>query len=192
MKHLDTMKRYAIEHDVPIMPNESIEFVSKTLNENKAATILEIGAAIAFSASALVLDNPNRKIDTLERDKTRYMLAIENVDKLGLSTSIHVILADAHHYCVEKPYDALIIDASKAQNLSFFKLFFAYTDTVCIIDNVNYHGFVDQAGFETIYSRSLRSMVKRIREFKEYLNSRTDLIVVEHDIGDGMMVIKRK
>ena len=136
------MKRYAIEHDVPIMPNESIEFVSKTLNENKAATILEIGAAIAFSASALVLDNPKRIIDTLERDKSR--------------------------------------------------LFFAYTDIVCIIDNVNYHGFVDDSGFETIYSRSLRSMIKRIREFKEYLNSRTDLEVIVHDIGDGMMVIKRK
>lgn len=191
MKRLETIINYANEHNVPIMPVESIEFVSKTLTVNKAVSIIEIGTAIAYSASALALQDSERKILTLERDPNRYQEAIKNIKELGLEDRIQAVECDAHHYKVKGHYDALIIDAAKAQNLSFFKLYFAYTDKVCIIDNIDYHGFVEE-NFDKIYSRNLRSMMRRIKEFKEYLNNRSDLIVTYHDIGDGMLVVKRR
>lgn len=191
MKALETLEIYAAKHDVPIMPRESVEFVSKTLTENQAVSIIEIGTAIAYSASALALSDPMRTILTLERDTDRYHEANKNIEELNLSNQIEAVLSDAHHYKVRGHFDALIIDAAKAQNLSFFKLYFAYTDKVCIIDNIDYHGFVEE-NFDKIYSRNLRSMMRRIKEFKEYLSSRTDLDVTYYTIGDGMIVVKRK
>lgn len=191
MKALETLEIYAEKHDVPIMPKQSIEFVSKTLTENQAVSILEIGTAIAYSASALALSDSNRTILTLERDQKRYDEAIKNIERLNLTHQISAVNCDAHHYSVKGHYDALVIDAAKAQNLSFFKLYFAYTDKVCIIDNIDYHGFVED-NFDKIYSRNLRSMMRRIKEFKEYLNNRSDLLVTYHDVGDGMLVVKRK
>ena len=191
MVTLETIEDFARDNDVPIMSRESIDFVSKTLKENKAVSILEIGTAIAYSASALVLEEPYRTILTLERDEERYDQANKNISDLNLKNQIQTVLTDAQHYSVEGHYDALIIDAAKAQNLSFFKLYFAYTDKVCIIDNIDYHGFVEER-FDEIYSRNLRSMMRRIKEFKEYLNAGSDLISTYHDIGDGMIVVKRK
>lgn len=191
MKTLETLENYASEHDVPIMSKESIDFVSKTLTENKAVSILEIGTAIAYSASALASQEPKRFIDTIERDQERFNLAIKNIKDLNLEDQIKAHCVDAHHYRVDRYYDGLIIDAAKAQNLSFFKLFFAYTDKVCIIDNIDYHGFVED-NFDLIRSRNLRSMMRRIQEFKAYLESRDDLEVNYHNVGDGMIVVRRK
>lgn len=191
MKTLETIEKYALEHGVPIMSKESIDFVSETLKVNKAVSILEIGTAIAYSASALVLKDPSRNIDSLERDEIRYKEAINNLRSLKLENKIKLYCTDAHHYTPTRSYDALIIDAAKAQNLSFFKLYFAFTDKVCIIDNIDYHGFVEE-NFDQIYSRNLRSMMRRIKEFKTYLSLRDDLIVTYHNVGDGMIVVKRK
>ncbi len=193
MKHsLETIKAYAKTHRVPIMSDDSIAFVSDVLNEYQAAQILEIGAAIGFSSSALALNDPKRHIVSLERDDERVSEALVNVNGLGLSNRVQIVHADAHTYRVKQNFDALIIDASKAQNRSFFRLYFAYTDKVCIIDNVDYHGFVSSEGFESIHSRRLRQMVRKIQEFKTYLEGRSDLVVSHHDVGDGMLVVRRK
>ena len=47
---LEEMEKYAKEHSVPIMEKEGIEFLTKYIKDNNVKSILEIGAAIGYSA----------------------------------------------------------------------------------------------------------------------------------------------
>lgn len=192
METLATIRQRALDNKVPIMSLDSIEFVTNALNQHRAVSILEIGTAVGFSACALVDKNPDFRIDTVERDEIRYSEALENIAALNYQDKIHAHLSDAFDFQVDRVYDGLIIDAAKAQNLAFFRLFFPYTDKVCIIDNMNYHGFTDESGYQEIRSRRIRQMVSKIRVFKEYLASRSDLIVDHYDVGDGITIVRRK
>ncbi len=187
---LETIRQEALNNNVPIMPLESIQCVSDVLNENLAVSILEIGTAVGFSASALLDLNHDRKIDTIERDDLRYKEAVINIKALGFDDHITAFHMDAFDFHPKRAYDALIIDAAKAQNLAFFRLFFAFTDKVCIIDNMNYHGLTQDVS--AIKSRRIRQMVQKINTFKDYLASRTDLIVEHLDVGDGLTIVKRR
>lgn len=191
MNTLENIRQKALQHNVPIMSLESIQYVSDVLSKNQAVSILEIGTAVGFSACALVDKDQSRTIDTIERDTNRYHEALLNIKAMGFEDHIQAIHTDAFDFDVERTYDALIIDAAKAQNLSFFRLFFAYTDKVCIIDNMNFHGYVDEE-LDTKPSKNVMAMVKKIRIFKSYLESRQDLEVVHSDIGDGLTVVKRR
>lgn len=190
MNTLENIRQKALQHNVPIMSLESIQYVSDVLSKNQAVSILEIGTAVGFSACALVDKQGDRKIDTIERDVQRYEEAVENIHSLGYQDKIQAYCTDAFDFKVKQSYDGLIIDAAKAQNLSFFRLFFAYTDKVCIIDNMNFHGYVDHLDTKKA-SKRIASMVKKIELFKAYLDARTDLEVVHSDVGDGITVVRR-
>ena len=52
---------------------------------------------------------------------------------------------------------------------------------------MNFHGLVDKNP-EEIESRNLRQLVRKIREYREYLKTREDYDVDFLDIGDGIAV----
>lgn len=186
---LNSLKQKALEDKVPIISDESLEMLINVLNTTNSRSLLEIGAAIGYSALKIKRAIPDIDITTIERDTMRYTEALTNINQA--KENINLINADALKYNVDRVYDAIFVDGAKAQNISFFKLYFAYVDKVMIIDNTNYHGFVDEH-YDKIYSRRFRRMINKIREFKEYLNSRTDIEVTELDIGDGLIIVKRK
>lgn len=191
MNTLDNIRQKALHNKLPIMSLDSIQFVSNVLSKNQAVSILEIGTAVGFSACALVDLDSSRIIDTVERDAERYEEALINIEAMGMNDAIHAHHTDAFDFKVPQIYDALIIDAAKAQNRSFFRLFFAYTDKVCIIDNMNFHGYVNQTS-DLNPSKRIASMAQKIQVFKAYLESRSDLEVVHSDVGDGITVVRRK
>ncbi|AMC93563.1 hypothetical protein AOC36_06065 [Erysipelothrix larvae] len=184
------IESYALEHNVPIMSSESIDFISTILADTHSRSLLEVGTAIAYSTLNFAHRIDGLLIDTIERDDVRYEEAIKNVKKFSCGSRIHTIHHDALKYRNIKHYDAILLDAAKAQNEAMFKLYFAFVDKVMIIDNIDFHGFTGHS--QEIRSRNLRQMIQRIESFLTYINSRSDLSVERYDIGDGLMVIKRK
>lgn len=187
---LNTIKEKALQNRVPIIQDDSLNYLVDVLLKTNSRSLLEVGTAIGYSALAINDKIPNIQITSLERDKLRHQEALENISALKKEDSIQLILTDALEYNTDKSYDAIFIDGAKAQNLSFFRLYFAYTNKVMIIDNTDYHGLVNSD--ERINNRRVRQMVERIRTFKEYLEMRNDLIIEILNIGDGMIVIQRK
>lgn len=185
---LKEIESYAILHNVPIMPRVSIDFISELLIKTQSRSILEIGTAIAYSSIAIKTKVPEIEVDTIERDFARYHEAQANIQQSRLA--INSIYADALHYDNQKNYDVIILDAAKAQNEPLFKLYFAYTNKLMIVDNIDFHGYTGKS--EVIESKRLKQMVKRIEQFLKYLETRSDLDVSYHAVGDGMLVIKRK
>jgi predicted O-methyltransferase YrrM len=191
-EQIERIKQAALDHQVPIMCDESIEYIVTNLLKYQCKSILEVGTAVGFSALSIASSIPDAKITTIERDELRYTQAIENINHLNLSHRVHAILVDALDYQCTEMVDALIIDAAKAQNKSFFDRFFPFVKPrgIVIVDNLDFHGHNEH--IELLSDRrNLRQMVNKIKAFEDYVKNRADLNVERVLVGDGMMLIRR-
>lgn len=186
------MEQYAKEHNVPIMDLTGMETLLSYVRLKKPKRILEVGTAIGYSAIRMALACENAEIISIERDEERYNIAKDNVRSTHLESRISLLFGDANELQsqVEKyaPYDFIFIDAAKGQYQNFFDHYSSMLspDGIIITDNVLFRGYVaDESGLE---SRRLRSLVKKIRSFNEYMMQHPDYQSSILPVGDGMMV----
>ncbi len=189
------IEEYAEENHVPIMEQTSLDVMLQLLSFLKPKRILEIGAAIGYSAIRMAERLPDTAILTVERDETRYNEAIANIDKAGYSDRITVLYGDALELVNELKsygsYEALFIDAAKGQYQRFFDEFYDELEKggVVFSDNILFRGMVAEEGIE---EKRFRSMVKKLRLYNEFLISHPELDTTIYPIGDGLAVSQRK
>ncbi len=186
------IRTYAKENNVPIMLDDGIEFLTKYIVENKINTVLEIGTAIGYSAIMMALANPNLAVTTIERDEKRYLEALKNIKKLNLENRITLIFNDALDVNIEGKYDLIFIDAAKAQSIKFFEKFERNLNPggVIVTDNLEFHGLVKKKE-EEIESRNLRALVRKVKEYINFLKANDRYETEFLSIGDGISVSKK-
>lgn len=192
MKTIKELEDYAQENRIPIMQQEGMDFLCTFIAEHDCKNILEIGSAIGYSAIRTALANPQSKIITLERDEERYRMAIENIHDFHLEDQIEIHLCDALEYTTEEMFDLIFIDAAKAQYIKFFE---RYEHNLkpgghIISDNLEFHGYVEHP--ETVSSRNLRQLVKKIKKYIAYLEAKDSFETIFLKIGDGVAVSHKK
>lgn len=190
--YIQQMEAEAKENGIPIMEQEGINFLCHFIEEHKCKRILEIGAAIGYSAIRMAQLSDDIEVVTIERDDERYDAAVRNIQAMGLEERITIYHADALECVIEGTFDLLFIDAAKAQYIKFFE---RYEKCLCVngfvvSDNLNFHGFVEHP--EVIRSRHLRQMVRKIRNYITYLQERTDYNTKFLELGDGVAVSQKK
>lgn len=189
---LEEMEKYAKEHSVPIMEKEGIEFLTKYIKDNNVKSILEIGAAIGYSAIKMASISDDIKVTTIERDSFRYNEAVKNIEYNNLSDRINIILGDALEEEIEGSYDLIFIDAAKAQSIKFFEKYspLLKDNGTIITDNINFHGltFSDSPA----PTRNLRQLTRKIKTYLEFLENNKEYDSKYINIGDGVIVSKKK
>ena len=73
------IKKNALEEGVPIMQDETIDFITDYIEKKKVRKILEIGTAVGYSAIMMALANPLVNVISIEKDKNRYIKALKNI-----------------------------------------------------------------------------------------------------------------
>lgn len=186
------MKEYAIDNNVPIMTEGGIDFLMKYIKKNNVKRILEVGTAIGYSSIMMCSIDSDIYVTTIERDEKRYLEALKNIKKANLEDRIELIYKDALEVSLDDEYDLIFIDAAKAQNKNFFERFEKNLnlDGTIITDNMNFHGLVNK-DLESIESRNLRQLVRKVKDYKEYLKNNKKFTTEFYDIGDGIAVSKR-
>ena len=186
------IKQYALDHKVPIMVDQGIDFLTRFIEEHQVKNVLEVGTAIGYSAIMMALSNPDIKITTIERDQERYMDAVKNVKKLDLEDRITLVFNDALDVEMDGMFDLIFLDAAKGQNIHFF--FYFERNLVehgaIITDNMDFHGLVNQE--EESMSRNLRGLVRKIKDYEEFLKNNENYEVKFMTIGDGIAVAIKK
>ena len=187
---IEEMKTYADENNVPIITDEGINYIKKYIEDNNVKSILEIGAAIGYSSIMMALTNDDIKITTVERDEKRYLEAVKNIKKFNLEDRITLLYKDAFDVNLTDKFDLIFIDAAKAQNTRFFEKFEVNLEKngTIITDNMNFHGLVEDP--ETIQSRNLRALVRKVRNYHEFLENNERYSTEFLDIGDGLAISK--
>ena len=167
---------------------DAINYICDYIKNNNIESVLEIGTAIAYSAIKMVNSGVLR-LTTIERDEERYKVAIENIEKANMNDKIKPILSDAFDTNITEKFDMILIDAAKGKNIEFIEKFKnnLKPDGVIFIDNIDFHGLVGKS--DTIKSRNLRSLVRKIEKFLDYLNNQNEFKVTKIDKGDGLIIL---
>lgn len=185
------MRTYAEKDCVPIMQRDGINFLVEQIIKKDVKSILEIGTAIGYSTIIMAFIRDNIKITSVERDEKRYLKAVKNVKKAHLEDRINLIFNDALEVNIKDKYDLIFIDAAKAQNIKFFEKFKDNLNEkgLIITDNMNFHGLTEKE--EEIKSRNLRALVRKIKNYRKYLEENTEFKTEFLNIGDGIAISKR-
>ena len=188
---IDELEEYARINRIPIMQKEGIEFLVDYIKKNNIKNILEIGSAIGYSAIKMALVSENIKVTTIEKDKERYDIAVENINSFGLENQIKLIYGDALNTEINGVFDLIFIDAAKAQYIKFFEKYDKNLriNGVIISDNLSFHGLVENV--ESITNRNTRQLVKKIQKYIDFLKENKKYETIFYDLGDGVAVSKK-
>ena len=194
-KTLASVKEYAKEHHVPIMEEQGISYLLDLLREQQPKRILEIGAAIGFSAIKMAEALPGAFIDTIERDEIRCRKAMEFIELAGLEERIRIFQADALEMDLsglQSSYDAIFIDAAKGQYERFFEKYEVLINSGGIVycDNMHMHGMADIPLAEV--PRRKRTMIRNLKSFRDRMLENPGYQTELLDSGDGIMVCEKK
>ena len=189
---IEEIRNYAQENNIPIMMDDGISYLEKYIKENNIKKILEIGTAIAYSTIKMCEVSDDIFITTIEKDNTRYLQALKNIEDFNLNNRINLIYGDASEIELKDKYDFIFIDAAKAQNKKFFLKFEKNLkeDGVIITDNMNFHGLAEK-NLEDIESKNLRQLVRKIQDYNLFLKENKKYKTEFLNIGDGLAISKR-
>lgn len=192
---LKAIQTYAALHHVPIMEDQGIEELVELLTVQQPEQILEIGAAIGFSAIKMAEALPACTVDTVERDDSRYQKALEFIAQTDLASRIRIFHADALELELSqlKPqYDAIFIDAAKGQYERFFDKYETLLSTGGIIycDNMTMHGLSDMPLSDV--PRRKRTMIRNLATFKEHMLNHPCYDTELLSSGDGILICRKK
>ncbi len=188
---IESMRSFARENGVPIIKDEGLVFLKNIIGLKRPMNILEIGTAIGYSA--LMMNSVcNSNIYTIERDEKMYNEALKNVNEYKLNDRINIIYKDALEAfddVKDIKFDLIFIDAAKAQYKKFFEIYTKLLNDngMVVCDNMLFHGLVNDSNYENM-SRSLRGLVRKLKDFHEYLLTNESYDSAIYDIGDGMAV----
>ena len=193
-KELEKIKQKALEAHIPIIMDDTLEVVDKILTEVKPKRILEIGTAVGYSAICFSeYLQEGGKIDTIEREKDRIEEAKINIEKVGVADKINIYEGDAVELLptLNYQYDVVFIDAAKGKSRQFFETYEPYLseNPLIVIDNILFKGYiVSNEGL----SRQKRSLVRKIKDFHQWMVQHPNYHTTVIPIGDGLAVCTRK
>lgn len=191
MDELGDIRKFAKKNSVPIMMDESNEFICEYIKSHNVKKILEIGTAIGFSSIKFASVRNDIFVTTIESDINRHISAKQNISDFGLDSRINAVYADALKYESSELFDLIFIDAAKAQYINFFE---KYKNNlakggVIISDNLSFHGMVNDLTLTHNYST--KKLVKKIIKYVDFLKENKEFTTEFYECGDGISVSKR-
>ena len=192
---LEMIEQEALKERVPIIRKEMQSFLKVLLLLKRPERILEIGAAVRFSALLMSEYAGNGcRIDTIENYEKRIQKAEENIKRAGKEEQIHLLKGDAMEILktLEEPYDMIFVDAAKAQYIAYFPevMRLLNKDGMLISDNVLQDGGIMESRFAV--ERRDRTIHSRMREYLYLLKHDERLETAVVPIGDGASVSVKK
>ena len=188
-KELEKIKEKALNDHIPIIMDDTLEYIYKLYYGKKIDSILEIGTAVGYSAICFTeILNEEGIIDTIERDEQRIQEAKENIKKAEVEKNINIISGDAVEILptINKKYDMIFIDAAKGKYPFFLNqaLRLIKEDGIILADNILYKGYVMSDYNKHKQRTAVRNLREYIKEVTENPNLETQIL----EVGDGLAV----
>lgn len=190
---LQKIKEEALQENIPIIMDDTLEVIENILKDFKITKILEIGTAVGYSAICFTeFLSKEGSIDTIERDEERVINARENIKRVEVEDKINIYLGDAVEILpkLNDKYDMIFIDAAKGKYPFFLSqaLRLINDNGIIIADNVLYKGYV----MSDYNKHKQRTAVRNLREFIKEIQENPLLDTEILEVGDGLSVSKKK
>ena len=186
---IEKIEQEALDMRVPVIRKETQSFLKVLLLIKKPLRILEIGAAVGFSAILMSEYMPEGgRITTIENYDKRIPIARRNFERAGKAGQITLLEGDA--LAVMKmlpgPYDFIFMDAAKGQYIQYMPeaLRLLAPEGVLVSDNVLQDGEIAESRFAV--ERRNRTIHSRMREYLYQLKHDGRLETSILPLGDGI------
>ena len=190
---LEKIKKKALEDNIPILMDDTLEVIASYLEKEEPKKILEIGTAVGYSAICFsnYLDE-NGVIDTIELDEERAKTAVENIKRMELESKINVIQGNALDILPKlvPEYDVVFIDAAKGKYPCFLTeaLRLVKNNGLIFADNILYKGYV----LGDYNKHKQRTAVNHLREYIKMVTEDENLETQIIEVGDGLAISRKK
>lgn len=193
MSYLNEMEQFARANKIPVILPETREYLENLCKQIQPKKILEIGMAIGYSASCMLLSS-NANIVECEASLPNIELAKKNFEILGLTDRVSIIEGDCMNTLptINEQFDLIFLDGPKGKYPEILPLILPRLKStgVLVCDNVLFRGMVLD-GQPLQYPRFERTVIA-LRNFIEMLQNNSDLETEILHIGDGLAVAKYK
>lgn len=188
---LAEIRQEALDTYVPIIRTETINLLQTLIKMNRPKKILEVGAAVGFSASLMAeTAGEDAVITTIENYEPRIPIANANFKRAGKDKQITLLEGDAMEILptLEGPYDFIFMDAAKGQYINFWPEVkrLIKDGGVVVTDNVLQDGDIIQSRFAI--TRRNRTIHKRMRDYLFELTHDEDFNTTILPLGDGVSI----
>ena len=189
---LQKIKEKALENHIPIIMDDTLEYIYELYKDKSISSILEIGTAVGYSAICFTnILKEDGFIDTIERDLERIAEAKENIKKAEVEDKINIFSGDAVEILptINQKYDMVFIDAAKGKYPFFLKeaLRLLKDNGIILADNILYKGYVMSDYNKHKQRTAVRNLREYIKEVTENPNLETEIL----EIGDGLAVTRK-
>lgn len=189
----EEIEKSARERYIPVILDDSKEELLQLVKDVQPKRILEIGTAIGYSGSLMLLESNDAILDTIELLEERQQEAIANFEMFGVSDRVNSYLGDAMEIIPKiiqnKIYDLVFIDGPKSKYLAYLNLVknnIAKGGYV-FCDNVLFRGMVLNGRKPP---HKFRTIVVGLRKFLENIKNNSDFCAEIKEKGDGIAIIK--
>ena len=192
---LGEIEREANEKGVPIIPHETVVFLSLLLGQIKPEKILEIGAAIGFSSSLMAqYVGESGHVTTIDRFDVMIEKARKNYEALGLTDKVTLLEGQAADILpdLKGPYDFIFMDSAKSKYYDFFPecMRLLKVGGMLVVDDVLQGGTI-LLPKEDIPKRS-RAIHRKLNLFLDVVMKHPALESSIVPLGDGLLMIVKK
>ncbi len=192
---IEKIEQEALESHVPIIRKETQSFLKVLLLMKKPLRILEIGAAVGFSAILMSEYMPKGgHITTIENYDKRIPIALENIRRAGRKEQITLLEGDALKIMktLRESYDFIFMDAAKGQYIQYMPeaIRLLAPGGVLVSDNVLQDGDIIKSRFAV--ERRNRTIHSRMREYLYQLKHDERLQTSILPFGDGIALSVRR
>lgn len=192
---LNQIEEEAIKTNVPIIRTDMQNFMKFLLAASQPMQILEVGAAIGFSALLMSTYAPEGcHITTIENYEKRIPIARENIARAGKEKEITLLEGDAQEILptLNESYDLIFMDAAKGQYLAFLPevLRLLKPGGLLVSDNVLQDGDIIESRYAV--TRRNRTIHSRMRDYLYELKHHPELTTAILPVGDGVAVCTKR
>lgn len=194
---LRSIEKEALAGGVPIIRRETGTFLKTVLAMKNPKNILEVGAAVGFSAIFMTeYIEPSCHITTIEKMEERIAKAKANFALANKEEQITLLEGDAQKILENlsarnNSYDFIFMDAAKAQYMNYLPEIMKLLPVggILVTDNVLQDGTVAESRYGVI--RRDRTIHQRMREYLYALTHMEELETSVLPVGDGVTLSVR-
>ena len=191
-KEIKEIEAFGRINGYPIVREKGAEVLVNLVKENNPKTILEIGTAIGYSGSLMLL-NSQASLVTLELNAESAAIARENFKKLGLEDRVTVIVGDAKDSLLklEGKFDFIFLDGPKGQYINYLPILLNLLNVggLLVADNVHYHGLVLKEG---VPEKKHRTIVNNLRKYLQSVTNDDTLKTEILPFADGIAISRKE
>ena len=192
-EYLNQVLQYARANNIPVILDETRDFLTNLCREIKPKKILEIGMAIGYSGSWLLKSSEGAELTCLEASTPNIKLARQNFLAQGLENRVNIIEGDCLKTLptlIGNKYDLIFLDGPKGKYIDMVDMILPLLapNGVWVSDNVLFRGMVLDGA--DIPSERFKVTVGLLHKFIDRLQNDKKLDTQLLHIGDGLSVVK--